>query len=242
MKPNTGVAICHYNRNKQLEKVLAAVKDTVSKRVKVVVCDDGSDEVPDVGNAILIRGPNLGVAANKNRGLFALQDMDFICLLEDDLMPIKENWLNHYEKAAIHSGIHHFCRVVDHRVESVAPEFDEYMLKNAMTPIYAQRPRGDFTFITRRVVKEVGGFNKRFRGVGYAHTEWSMRVNRAGLIGHPNAWVDIQEGRDSLVTIGDTEGGRWDNLQKSEKEIVKNKQVRRNLNANPYTFDKLELE
>lgn len=253
MKPKTGVAIIHYNRINQLQKQIQAVKDTCSKRVKIVVCDDGSpgvrgdyemeDRIEDAcRDVILIRGPNKGVAANKNRGLFVLQDMDLICLLEDDLFPTREDWITHYEKAVTHSGIHHFCRVQDKEAASVAPDFDEYMLKQGLTPIYGSSPRGDFTFITKRVIKEVGGLNKRFKGVGYAHGEWSARVNRAGLIRHPNMWIDIKEGRDSFIQVGDTTGGRWDDDQHTTGDLSRNKKLRQRLDASPYIYDRLELQ
>ena len=67
-----GVAICHYNRNYQLQ--LDTVHDTTPEGTKIVVCDDGSDRSgwQPQEDAIFISGPNLGVAANKNRGLYAL--------------------------------------------------------------------------------------------------------------------------------------------------------------------------
>jgi glycosyltransferase involved in cell wall biosynthesis len=240
------VAICHYNRLDNLEIILEALKDTCSKRVKLVVCDDGSDPSGDLDevckDVILIRGPNKGVAANKNRALWALQDMDFICILEDDLKPIKKDWVTLYEKAAIKSGIHHFCRVQDKLVGTLSPEFDAYMVNNGLTPIYGPSPRGDLTFISAKVIAKVGGFNKKFKGAGYAHGEWSARVNRAGLIGQPNVWVDIKAGADSFVQVGDTTGGRWDTPKRTSKEIERNRGVRQQLDRNPYIYDRLELQ
>lgn len=252
-KPNTGVAICHYERLDRLKEIVDAVRETTSDRVKIVVCDDGSrgcrgdyemeqrldDACEDV---ILIRGPNKGVAANKNRALWALQDMDFICILEDDLKPVKEDWINHYERAAMLSGLHHFCRVQDKLVGTLSPDFDTYMKQNDLTPIYGPSPRGDLTFITRKVITEVGGFNKKFKGAGYAHGEWSNRVNRAGLIRHPNVWVDIAEGADSFVQVGDQEGGRWDDQERTQNELARNRDVRAKLDKNPYIYDRLELQ
>jgi len=255
-KPRTGVAICHYNRTSQLEEIIQAVKDTVNNRVKIVVCDDGSEtweehymenythpaEIANRMGVLYVQGPNLGVAANKNRALWALQDMDFICILEDDLKPIKQDWITHYERAATLSGLHHFCRVQDKLVSTLSPDFDEYMKGKNLTPIYGPSPRGDLTFITRKVITEVGGFNKKFKGAGYAHGEWSNRVNRAGLIRHPNIWVDIAEGANSFIQVGDTEGGRWDYQKRTKAELEKNRAVRARLDKNPYIYDRLELQ
>jgi glycosyltransferase involved in cell wall biosynthesis len=257
-----GIAICHYNRLKTLPEVIQAVKLTAPADARIVVCDDGSDPqftnyggtapedmlgsvstIAQEDNVLLIQGQNLGVAANKNRALWALQDCDFICILEDDLKPTEIGWFEAYEKAAVLSGIHHFCRVQDKEVASVAPHFDEFMVKNRITPVYGPSPRGDLTFLTSKVVREVGAFNPRFRGVGYAHGEWSERVARAGLINHPNKWVDVVEARDKFEQIGDTTGGRWEESEADIKaQVSRNRAVLKELQRNEYTHHPLVLE
>jgi len=257
-----GVAICHYNRLNRLPKVLEKTLASIPSNTKVVVCDDGSDLNPnyiqdddsaksfshveeickDYG-VILVKGPNLGVGANKNRALWALQDCQYICILEDDLAPDSKGWFEAYEKAAQLSGINHFCRVQDKEISGKVSTFDSYMAENGLHPIYATSPRGDFTFITRTVLKEVGGFNSKFRGAGYAHGEWSERVWRAGLINHPQKWIDIREGRDKLIQLGDTEGGRWDeDSDIIKKQLHRNKKVLKELQRNDYQFHPLVLE
>jgi hypothetical protein len=98
------------------------------------------------------------------------------------------------------------------------------------TPIYASSPRGDLTFITRKVISTVGGMNPAFQGVGYAHGSWSNRVVRAGLISHPAKWLDIREARDKFKQVGDTEGGRWEeDPEKIKKQLAYNKRVAKQL-------------
>lgn len=237
-----GVAICHYNRQQHLNDIVSAVADTVPEGTRIVICDDASDPIPTI-DAILIKGKNLGVAANKNRALWALQDCHYICILEDDLKPTGKGWFETYEKAANLSGIHHFCRVQDKYVQEKSPEFQEFMKKHGFTPIYGPSPRGDLTFITRKVVERIGAFNPKFRGAGYAHGEWSHRVWGAGLIGHNNKWVDIKEARDMFVQVGDREGGRWTLDKKAlKKQLVKNEQVYKELQQTPYSYLPLSLE
>lgn len=241
-----GVAICTYNRGYQLTKIVKAVQKTVPSGTRVVVCDDGSNdgEFPEQHySAITVRGPNLGVAANKNRALYALQDCHYLCILEDDLMPTDTGWFESYERAAQLSGIHHFCRVQDKLVPSQAPQFDTFMAANNLHPTYGPSPRGDLTFLTATVLRVVGGFNPLFRGVGYAHGEWSARVQRAGLINHPNKWVDIAEGSAKFKQIGDTEGGRWDEDEKKiRRQLKRNSQVLKDCQRNEYTYHPLVLE
>jgi glycosyltransferase involved in cell wall biosynthesis len=249
-----GVAICHYNRLKYLEEIVEAVKQTAPAGTRIVICDDGSDpeftayddhsltvgEIAKDQDVLLVQGPNKGVAANKNRALWALQDCHLLCILEDDLKPTERGWFEAYEGAAVLSGIHHFCRVQDKEIEEAVPSFTAYMAEAELTPIYGPSPRGDLTFLTSTVVNEVGAFNPLFRGAGYAHGEWSNRVQRAGLINHPAKWVDIKEARDRFVQLGDTEGGRWET--DVSDELRRNKQVLKQLQRQEYTFHDLVIE
>jgi glycosyltransferase involved in cell wall biosynthesis len=252
-----GVAICHFNRHHTLRKVVEGVKNTVPDGTRIVVCDDGSkheaklkemmiDSVEDICReleVVLIKGPNLGVAANKNRALWALQDCHYLCILEDDLVPVEPGWFEIYEKAAQLSNCHHFCRVQDKEIHETVPAFTAFLKKHGLTPVFASSPRGDLTFLTKTVIKRVGAFNPKFRGAGYAHGEWSKRVAAAGLIGHPLEWLDIAEGRDKIEQIGDREGGRWEQSQNQIKhQLNRNARILKELNANPYIHHPLVLE
>jgi glycosyltransferase involved in cell wall biosynthesis len=259
MEPTRGVAICHYNRLDKLEEIIKAVKATVPVNTTVVVCDDGSNSrieyesegqieevtVSDIclGYGVpLLQGPNAGVAANKNRALWALQDKHFICILEDDLKPIGSGWFEDYEKAASLSGIHHFCRVQNKEVPETVSSFTGFLSQYDLTPIYGPSPRGDLTFLTNVVVRQVGAFNPQFRGAGFAHGEWSHRVEKAGLVGHPLKWVDIMQCRDRFVQVGDTEGGRWLDPTATEQQIQRNRQVYKELQRKDYIYHELVLE
>lgn len=222
-----GVAIVHYNRPDNLLKLITAVRDTIKPETKVVVCDDGSTRLPTLPqDTILLRGPNLGVGTNKNRALWALQDMHYIALIEDDLFPTKSGWFESYEEVAALTETHHFCRVADDKAApEIYPEATEFLKSKGYTPIYGNSPRGDFTFITARVIKEVGGFDPRFKGAGFAHGHWSGRIIKAGLVPHPLKYWDVREIRDTFVQEGDTSGGRWENLEKTKAEVRANKGV-----------------
>jgi GT2 family glycosyltransferase len=245
-KVQRGIAVVHYNRLKRLPEVLAAVEKTAPRSAKLVLCDDGSDPGVDAllpDRWVLIKGRNLGVAANKNRALWGLQDCHLMAILEDDLVPTEKGWFETYEKAAKFSGIHHFCRVQDKEVLETIPEFSRDMAKAGLTPVYGGFPRGDFTFITSTVLSKVGGLNPKFRGVGHAHGEWSDRIVKAGLVPHPAKWIDIQEGRDLLVQLGDQEDGRWSRPQADiQREAKRNLALRTRLNKADYIHCPLELE
>lgn len=230
-----GVGICTYNRAGRLGDLIEAVLSTTSG-ARVVVADDGStDETPQVvasfPQVTYIRGPNMGVAHNKNRALCALQNCANVAILEDDLFPIDALWFQIYEASARYLGVHHFCRVQDKEVEETVPECTAALQRDlGWTPIYGASPRGDLTFVTRRAIQVCGGLHPDFRGAGHAHGEWSERIARAGLLQHPLKWMDIREARDCFEQRGDTEGGRWaDDSAKIAEQLAYNKSVRKRL-------------
>lgn len=242
-----GVAIVTYNRANVLGEIIEAVRSTTPDGTTICVCDDGStDETPSIvakiSGIVYVRGENKGVSANKNRGLFALQDCGTLCLLEDDLLPKSKGWYEIYEGASLASGINHFCRVQDKFVPETVIEFQNYMQSKGFTPIYGPSPRGDLTFITRDVITKVGGFHPAFRGAGHAHGEWTGRVERAGLIGHPNKFVDIKEANEMFIQKGDREGGRW-NLPEEElrRQLKANRLLRKRLDRSGYLYQTLVL-
>lgn len=242
-----GVGICTYNRARQLGDLIEAVLKTTSD-CRVVVADDGStDETPQVvasfPGVIYVRGPNRGVAHNKNRALYALQECSYIALLEDDLFPVRPGWFDIYQTSSAFLGMHHFCRVQDKEVPEAIQSCTFALLQaHGWVPVYGPSPRGDLTFLTRRALQAVGGLHPDFLGAGHAHGEWSERIARAGLIPHPLKWMDIREARDSFEQRGDTEGGRWsDEPQRIAEQIAHNKVVRKRLKREKVAHVPLEI-
>lgn len=240
MSFSQGIAICTYNRGAKLEEVIAAVEKTKPGGSRIVVCDDGStDNTADIvrkfPEVTYIRGPNMGVGANKNRALFSLRACDFICILEDDLMPLQKEWFELYREFCLGTNIHHFCRVQDKQVPETVPDFTAYCVARLnMTPIFGSSPRGDLTFISNLVIRKVGAIHPGFVGVGHAHGQWSDRVAASGLIPHPLRWVDVKEANEKFIQIGDTEGGRWNVPDDIIKEqIRKNAELRKILGVTP---------
>ena len=161
------------------------------------------------------------------------------------MVPQEKGWWEIYEKAALNSGIHHFCRVQGKEVSGQSPDFDAYMVPNGCTPLYSSSCRGDLVFISRMVLERVGGLNPNFRGVGYGHLEWAERIHKAGLIPHPHQkWIDIKEARDRFIQLGDTSGGRFDMPEEEvEKQLERNRKVLEKLQkAGGNLFQPIHLE
>lgn len=244
------VSIVTYNRKPRLREAITGVLSTVPDGTDVYVCDDGSTDstgdmvAKEFPTVHYYRGPNMGVGTNKTRALFLMQNHHFSCILEDDLIPQESGWFQIYETVATMTDIHHFCRVQDKLVPETHASFARYLHETMnVTPIYGPSPRGDMTFITKKVTAMVGGMNPLFKGCGYAHGEWSDRVARAGLIMHPNKWVDIHEAQKMFKQVGDTEGGRWLDDQDAIKVQLKlNQATRKALKKDDYTYCPLRLE
>lgn len=236
------ISIVTYNRSRHLGEIIEAVLTTKPNDAALFVVDDGStDDTAVVASGFrgitYVKGQNLGVGANKNRALFLMQNAAFSCIIEDDLVPIAKGWFEEYEDFCLVTGIHHICRVQDKEVEETVPEFSEWMKTKNVTPVYGPSPRGDLTFLTKKVITDVGGFNARFLGVGGAHGEWSNRVAKAGLIPHPLRWIDILPTRDKFQQIGDTEGGRWHRPKSDVKnEIKRNVAIAKQLRKMNYIY------
>ena len=249
METTRAVSIVTYNRKHRISDIIEGVLNTVPNGTDVFVCDDGStDETPQIvtlsfPNVHYLRGPNMGVGANKTRALYLMKNHHYSCILEDDLVPTEPGWFEIYEAVASLMDVHHFCRVQDKEIPETNSTFTDY-LKAAMnvTPIYASSPRGDLTFITRKVITTVGGMNPDFKGVGYAHGEWSARIVKAGLVSHPLGYIDIKEARDKFKQIGDTEGGRWDDDPEQIKMQIKiNKRVAKKLDKSDKIYVPLRI-
>lgn len=231
---NRGVAICTYNRAANLEELIESTLASVPNKTVVVICDDGStDGTFDIcskykGKINYYGGLNKGVAANKNRALFALKDCHMLAMIEDDLFPVEQGWFELYEKFVLATDIHHLCRVQAREIPETVPSFTEFCKsKLDLTPIYSTSPRGDLTFLSQKTLKTVGAMHPRFRGCGMAHGQWSERCRLAGLTGHPLSWVDVKEARDKFIQKGDTQGGRWaDDPDVIKDQIAKNREVR----------------
>ena len=241
MSYKRGIAVCTFNRGEQIKTVLDNIRANSPEDARIVVCDDGStdntvaivrEHFPTI---TVITGENLGVGANKNRALYLLRDCDFICILEDDLMPVSPGWFEEYQEFCLATNIHHLCRVQDKQIPESVKDFGDWVTDNLnVTPIYGKSPRGDMTFITNLVIRRVGGIHPDFRGVGHAHGQWSDRVDAAGLIGHPNKWIDLAEVSCKFAQLGDTAGGRW-NFDPAEvkAQIAKNAELRKTLGTEP---------
>jgi GT2 family glycosyltransferase len=117
----------------------------------------------------------LGIAKSKNECLKRLKHCDYIFLFDDDCFPQKDGWAELYIDAYKRTNCHHFIHNQDCGViaKTSTQEGVETYLNCA----------GVLLFLTRHVIDNVGGFDKRFGIYGYEHAQYSSRIQRSGLMG-----------------------------------------------------------
>lgn len=124
-----------------------------------------------------------GVAVTKNRGLAALMDAgcEHLFLVDDDVWPISDRWLEYVETPALHL-MHCWgqSRFVEHD--------NGYSVWSW--------PRGVALYVHRSVVERVGGMRTEFGRWGGEHVEWSRRIHAAGLTPHP--FMDLAAARSGI--------------------------------------------
>lgn len=115
----------------------------------------------------------MGIAYRKNECLRALKDCDYIFLFDDDCFPIKDYWADFFIKAHKASNQHHFLYLKEtSTIKKTGSNFKVNIYGNC---------GGCFMFLTKEVIKKVGGYNKKYGYYGFEHAGYSHRIHYAGL-------------------------------------------------------------
>jgi len=160
MKIGIGITTCA--RPELLKKMLSQL-NKLSPEAKVFVNDDTEKRQ--------------GVAMSKNNCISALDDCDYIFLLDDDCWPLKKGWEELFINHAIATQNNHFCLIY--------PTDTNKYLKTVDGIEYFSHPGGTVLFITNYAVRVVGGMDCNYKQYGCEHTGYSMRIHNAGLTKHP---------------------------------------------------------
>jgi len=174
-----GIGIITFNRLDFLQKAVAAAQKYTGKGYELVVADDGStdgtQEWCKKKSIRVITGTNAGVCWNKNRALFALQELgcDPILLLEDDCVPIEYDYQWEWRIATALFG----------HVTFGHPKLLPWLISgsgSAIDPYVNNKASAQCSSASGMALTEVGFFDTRFKGYGVGHAEWTTRMKRAG--------------------------------------------------------------
>jgi glycosyltransferase involved in cell wall biosynthesis len=180
-----GIGIITYNRDQQFGICLKAIEDHTKTQCVLVVADDGSTDFTAGFCRDMklwhVTGRNRGVAWNKNRALFslfAIARCDVAILLEDDAVPIENNWEHDWITASLRWGHINFAGnwfPAGSRISGAGTPAD---------PFLSTAVSGQVEGFSADAIRYGGYLDSRFRGYGFAHVEQSRRLIRCGYGGH----------------------------------------------------------
>lgn len=172
-----GIGITHHNRHDLLDKTLEQVRKH-TPNAKIVIVDDAS-ETPHP-EATYYFNENVGIARAKNKCLELLEGCDHIFLLDDDTYPIKDGWAERYIEAGAKTGNQHLMFNFTHFKDGTwvgdcqKVYEDDYITAQGFG-------RGCLLYLTKEVLKTVGGMRTDFGQAMWEHVEYSRRIHNAGL-------------------------------------------------------------
>jgi glycosyltransferase involved in cell wall biosynthesis len=177
-----GIAISTRNRQAHLPVCLAhfIAYYPNSSNVRIIVCDDNSDvKYAEVnkktceswGVEYHYHSSRMGVSANKNFGLYMLQDCDFVFLFDDDCFPNDNGWEKCYLNAFHLNHVNHLT-------------YTPWMPKNriAKNGIYTHEiGMGCCMFFSRKIIEAIGGFDEKYYLFGFEHLAYGRRAFASGM-------------------------------------------------------------
>lgn len=197
-----GIAITTYNRQTHLDRLISEIIERTTGKYHLVVCDDGStDETAKVCSKhgiARIGEKNMGIAWNKNRGLYALHEKlkcKATIIIEDDMSIKDQNWNRAWFEAALKFGHINFLN------EKYAKKRKDRMIGGDGTienPYVAKFILGPCMAFSRECLDKVGYLHPKFTGYGSEHIELTKRCGRAGFGMKDGGHLHLKEGIDLL--------------------------------------------
>lgn len=197
MNAKIGVGIITCNRADLFRKCLDSIpKDKVNE---IVVVNDGSPLSFDISKGTIINNnQNMGVGASKNKALQHLMDAecDYIFLIEDDMLILRDDIFDAYIKASQITGIHHFLfgyhgPANKNGISGGSPVPRAIIEYPEGTKIALnQHCVGAFCMYTRKSLQEVGLFDTTFHNA-FEHVHHSYLLCKKNFCVEYWWWPDL---------------------------------------------------
>jgi glycosyltransferase involved in cell wall biosynthesis len=177
------ICVTTLNRAQMLEKQLKSLRELTTTEFTLVVCDDGSSdasrEVARSYGAEVIGGHNMGIAFNKNRGLFYAANVSaakYILLLDDDTIAVEPGWEREWIRAIeLHGHVNYSPPIADHLVIWGDFSVDRPGLSTVVS--------GQCLGFHRKVLARLGYMDTRYGRYGHEHVDFTYRAIKIGYGG-----------------------------------------------------------
>ena len=189
-----GIGIPTYNRLESLKILVHQIRDLCDLPYDLFVSidssTDGTREWLEQEGIEYNWHEHAGIAHTKNYIIKRFRDYDHFFIIEDDVRILKRGVFGLFVQATQLSGIHHFNFLTPYQrnASRVSQKFGDIEI------FYSRILGGTFSSFTKEVVRKVGYMRPEFKGYGYEHCEYTLRVGRAGLT---TGWYDFAHVRNS---------------------------------------------
>ena len=180
MKP-IGIGCPTFNRLESLKNTITSIEKFCKIPYHLYISIDGSND----GTLEWVKSkkyeyhmqPRTGVCSVKNKILKRFENYDYSFIIEDDTRLIRNGAFELYINAINKFKIHHFNFLIPQQRIKACPD---RRIGNLIV-MYSKLLGGVFSTFTKDIIKRVGFFNSEFKGYGYGHCEYTLRVSRAKL-------------------------------------------------------------
>lgn len=237
-----GIGITTHNRLDVLTETLDALMRYTETPFRLVVVSDQSTDGTEAylrqfrpsGNCREFRSiftpRRFGSIRGKNQCLLELKDTDFLFLFDDDCRPREAGWDRFFLEAHEKTGIHHFSYLTEAHGAPEVHAIGEYRVKAH------PKSGGVFMTVSPEMLRQVGGFNPRFKLYGYFHASYSERVHRAGLQAGMGPFLSL-EGTEMMLHALDYDV-MADSLDPTSLSSLPDRERRRYLGRNYRTYQR----
>lgn len=193
-----GIGVITKDRCHLLRELMPSLISTTRALAPVLyVSDDGSsDGTSEYLNSIGVTHDNTpagGVASNKTRALARLmeQGCDYLFLLEDDVIPVREGWCETLVYAMKNGPEKHLNFIPADKTGYKTIRREK--IAGNLTLAYQSGLTGLLMCMTREVVETLGGFCRGFDPYGYEHIDYTLRASRAGFCDTGCGFAHVEE-------------------------------------------------
>ena len=191
---NIGIGVCSYKRPELATNTCKSILGTIDRTKHTITSVCSVDDLDIYGyewvsqNFNLIHGENKGISYNKNRLLKCLESNDVIFIAEDDIIFLKEGWINLYLKAIEVTGYQHFNYIVPDYRKLITRTIPYEGITLGDTGPYVN---GVLMVTTKECLQKVGGFDEAYKKYGYEHADYTKRCKAARI--YPDFHIHVME-------------------------------------------------